>query len=88
MFEEATAIKIPGEVPIIDPVNSPSHYTQGDIECIDAIKAQLSSEGFEGFCHGSAAKYLWRYRYKGKQAEDLNKANWYLNRLRKEVEED
>jgi hypothetical protein len=26
-------------------------------------------------------KYLWRYDYKGKQVEDLNKATWYLNKL-------
>ena len=28
----------------VDVVNHPSHYTQGDIECIDAIKAALGEE--------------------------------------------
>ena len=32
-----------------DPVNKPSHYTQGEIECIDAIEAALGPEGFQGF---------------------------------------
>jgi hypothetical protein len=26
-------------------------------------------------------KYLWRYQYKGKPLEDLQKAKWYLEKL-------
>ena len=26
-------------------------------------------------------KYLWRYKYKGKPLQDLQKAEWYLSRL-------
>jgi hypothetical protein len=26
-------------------------------------------------------KYLWRFDYKGKAVEDLNKAKWYLDKL-------
>ena len=26
-------------------------------------------------------KYMWRYEYKGKPLEDLEKAQWYLNLL-------
>ena len=36
-----------------DPVNSPSHYTQGGIECIEAIKAQMSREEYMGFLVGT-----------------------------------
>ena len=64
---------------IKDPVN-PSHYKQGGVECIDAIKASLSAEGFRGYLKGNVEKYLWRYEQKG-GAEDLKKAQWYLERL-------
>lgn len=62
-----------------DPVNSPPHYRQGDIECIDAIQAALTPDEFRGYCKGNALKYIWRERHKG-QDESLRKAVWYLNR--------
>ena len=68
-----------------DPVNHPSHYTRGGIECIDAIKASMSPEEFKGFLKGNAMKYIWRYDAKGKPVEDLDKAMWYLTRLRNEI---
>jgi hypothetical protein len=63
-----------------DEVNHPEHYTQGGIECIDAIRAQLSDEAYAGYLHGNIAKYLWRWRHKG-GAQSLAKAQWYLTRL-------
>jgi hypothetical protein len=30
-------------------------------------------------------KYLWRFDYKGEPIKDLKKAQWYLERLIKEV---
>ena len=64
-----------------DPVNKPLHYTNnGSIECIDAIKASMSFEQFEGWLRGNVFKYLWRYPEKG-QLEDLRKAQFYLNKL-------
>ena len=33
-------------------------------------------------------EYLWRYDYKGKQVEDLQKAGWYLNKLTDMVTEE
>ena len=69
-----------------DAVNHPSHYTQGGIECIDAIKAATTGlEGIEAVCTANVIKYTWRW--KGKNgAEDLRKAEWYLNRLIAETE--
>lgn len=64
-----------------DKVNHPSHYTNGDIECIEAIKASMSQEAFNGYLKGNALKYLWRYQLKNNPEEDLKKAQWYLNRL-------
>ena len=66
---------------INDPVNNPSHYTQGDIECIDAIRASMTDEEFKGFLKGNAMKYLWRYRMKGNPIQDLEKSNWYICKL-------
>ena len=54
-----------------DPVNHPPHYNKGGIECIDAIKAMLSTDEFVGYLRGNSLKYRWRYRYKGKPIEDL-----------------
>ena len=63
-----------------DNVNSPSHYIQGGVECIDAIQASLTPEEFAGYCKGNAIKYIWREKHKGGN-ESLQKAKWYLTRL-------
>jgi hypothetical protein len=63
-------------------VNHPPHYSQGGIECIDAIQAALTPEEFRGYCKGNALKYTWRERIKG-QDESLKKALWYLERSQK-----
>lgn len=71
---------------INDAVNHPSHYTQGGIECIDAMKASMSDEAFKGLLKGNVIKYIWRYEKKVNPLEDLKKAKWYLERLIKELE--
>lgn len=68
-----------------DNVNHPAHYTAGGIECIEAIKASMTSEEFYGYLKGNALKYVWRYKNKGKPLEDLQKARWYLDRLINEL---
>lgn len=69
-----------------DMVNHPSHYTQGGIECIDALKAAtVSKMGIEAVCTANAIKYLWRYEEKN-GIEDVKKARWYIDRLIKELE--
>ena len=67
-----------------DPVNHPSHYTEGEIECIDAIESALGVEGFRGYCIGNAIKYLWRYNKKH-GLEDLEKSEWYMKRAAKHM---
>jgi hypothetical protein len=66
-----------------DLVNHPPHYKYNDkgIECIDAIEADLDAREYEGYLRGQIFKYTWRCNYKGKKLEDLQKAQWYLNRL-------
>ena len=60
-----------------DPVNNPSHYTEGGIETIDYIEAK----GL-GYHLGNAVKYISRAGKKGTNQglEDLRKAQWYLAR--------
>ena len=67
-----------------DPVNHPSHYTDGKIEVIDFIEDKKL-----GFCLGNAVKYIARAGKKDptKEIEDLKKAKWYVERRIKELEE-
>ena len=69
-----------------DMVGAPRHYNTGNIECIEAIEESMSSVAFKGYLKGNCMKYLWRYDYKGKQVEDLQKAQWYLRKLTETVE--
>lgn len=69
-----------------DNVNHPSHYTQGGVECIDAITAAtVNKTGIEAVCVANVIKYLWRYELKN-GIEDVKKARWYLDRLITELE--
>ncbi len=60
-----------------DAVNHPSHYTDGNIECIDYIE----DKGFP-YHLGNAVKYITRAGKKDpeKTVEDLRKAVWYIER--------
>ena len=60
---------------IDDPVNSPKHYTQGEMEVITAIEGL----GLD-YHQGNILKYVSRYKYKN-GIEDLRKAKWYIDRL-------
>lgn len=69
-----------------DNVNHPDHYTQGGVECIDAMEAAtVSKKGTEAICTSNIIKYLWRYEAKN-GLEDVKKARWYLDRLITELE--
>ena len=64
-----------------DVVNHPSHYTNGKVECIDAIESAIVGKtGIEAVCVANVIKYLWRYEDKN-GLEDIKKAQWYLNKL-------
>ena len=60
-----------------DPVNHPSHYTDGKIEVIDFIEDKKLP-----YHLGNVVKYVSRAgkKDKTKTIEDLKKAQWYLNR--------
>lgn len=60
-------------------VRHPKHYTKGNIEVLDYILDQDLC-----FLGGNIIKYISRYRHKGNAIEDLEKAQFYLERLIKE----
>ena len=64
-----------------DVINKPIHYNQGNIEVSDFIIDQKMN-----FLEGNIVKYVSRYKTKN-GIEDLKKAQWYLNKLIKEVNE-
>lgn len=69
-----------------DAVQHPSHYTQGKVECIEALESATAGlSGIEAVCTANAIKYLWRWRRKN-GVEDVKKAQWYINHLIKHLE--
>jgi hypothetical protein len=65
-----------------DPVNHPSHYTFGQIEVIEVIE-----DWNLDYHRGNAVKYIARAPHKGNELEDLQKAQWYLNRAIERVQD-
>jgi len=71
-----------------DNVNSPAHYTTGNIETIDIIEqtvAELPSN--RAYQLGNVIKYVSRHSRKNGK-EDLEKAAWYLNRAIEQYQAD
>jgi hypothetical protein len=64
-----------------DLINHPSHYTRGEIECIDAQEAALGHDGFVSHLRATIIGYLWRLPFKGEALKDSKKAKWYIDRL-------
>ncbi|MEY8436564.1 DUF3310 domain-containing protein [Atopobiaceae bacterium 24-176] len=64
-----------------DEVTRPSHYCRGGMECKDVVSAMMADTDLPpmvAYWWGCAAKYLWRWPYKGltpsERARDLRKA--------------
>jgi hypothetical protein len=68
-------ITITMEEPQHDPVNHPEHYKTGGIETIDFIEAKSLNYNL-----GNAVKYITRADHKDNRLQDLQKAQWYINR--------
>jgi len=64
---------------IKETVNHPEHYTSGNIECLDAIRAALG-DNYKYYVQGNVLKYIWRFNHKN-GLEDLKKARFYLDDL-------
>lgn len=79
-----------------DSVNHPGHYTQGNIECMDAMREMMGSSyclqpsanggkpknlpHITFYWWGCIFKYIWRWPRKN-GVEDLRKARFYLDLL-------
>lgn len=68
-----------------DPVNHPSHYTNGGMECIDEMILIFGIEYTMHFCLLNAWKYRRRALDKNGQ-QDMDKSHWYINKY-KELKE-
>ena len=74
--------------PAPDMVNTPPHYKQYSFEPIDIITEVVKEYPPEiGFHVGTVLKYLFRSPFKGKQLQDIEKAEYYLQRANKELGE-
>lgn len=58
----------------------PSHYNQGDIECIDAMVSAFGRKEVATFCKINAMKYIWRLGHKDEEAQEIGKIKWYLDK--------
>lgn len=67
------------QIPTDDNVNHPNHYTDGKYECIEVMEDTFGTDSLMTFCKLNAFKYLWRSEKKN-GIEDIQKANWYLNK--------
>ena len=61
-------------------VNHPQHYSQGAVECIDAMLSAFGNEAVRDFCKVNAFKYLWRLGYKDEEEQEIGKIKWYLDK--------
>lgn len=68
---------VPDALPSFDPVEKPSHYNQGDIECIDAMIAAYGIEEVRIWAKINSFKYSWRLGRKGPAKECGEKDIWH-----------
>ena len=64
-----------------DFINSPPHYTNGQIECIDYIQDALTEEEYRGYLRGCMIKYQHRLMHKDSPKKNAEKMRWYNDKL-------
>jgi len=57
-----------------------NHYADLEIQPWHAMRSWMTDAEFLGFLRGNAIKYLARAGAKGDEAEDLRKAQHYINK--------
>ena len=64
----------------LDIVQHPNHYGAGNggLQCIEAMLQTFGKEATMAFCKLNSFKYIWRATYKGKEKQDMEKAQRYL----------
>lgn len=68
-----------------DVVNHPAHYENDKYQCIDVMEDIYGTEAVMHFCMCNAFKYIWRFQKKN-GIEDIQKAQWYMNKYQKLAE--
>lgn len=76
-----------GDSALFDDVERPKHYTQGEVEFIEAVEAR----GFgKEWCICNILKYAWRAGEKGSgsvdEIKDVQKILWYARRRLRQLE--
>eukprot|EP01049_Picozoa_sp_SAG25_P010637 SAG25_NODE_1185_length_3673_cov_2.798487_2_plen_80_part_00 len=59
-------------------IEHPRHYTQGEVECIDAMVSAFGGEAVRDYCRLNAFKYVWRAKEKDSVESNTRKAIWFL----------
>ena len=74
---------------IMNMVSHPEHYNMGTVEVIDIIEGLIKdiNDPTVGFSLGQSLKYILRCPYKENMYRDLKKADWYLQRALKILED-
>ena len=67
---------------LFDPVNSPKHYANSKVECIDAMEQIFGKDAVINFAILNLWKYLWRRGDKGNEEQDIQKALWYFDKAK------
>lgn len=68
---------------------NPIHYGSGKgFECIDVMLQQFGAEEVKAFCKLNAFKYLFRLGRKGDPMVDAGKAQWYIARYMRMLNEE
>lgn len=61
-------------------VHAPAHY-QGEIECVDAMRAMMTREEFDAVCRAQVMRYVWRRGKKDDPLIEGGKAKWWATWL-------
>jgi hypothetical protein len=65
----------------MDEITKQKYYTQGKVECLDAIDSMLEESSRIDFYRTQIINYMWRLRDKGSPLKDAKKVEFYLCRL-------
>ena len=70
-------------------MTNPAHYGNGKgFECIDVMLQQFGADEVKAFCRLNAFKYLFRLGRKGDPRVDARKAQWYIARYMRMLNEE
>ena len=59
---------------------NPDHYKLREHECIEEMEIMFGIDAVIGFCKCNAWKYRYRVGHKDNPEQELQKADWYINK--------